>query len=131
MRFLKSAFYNHEPGVEFKCSAVRIQKLQMDMLKDLSLSLFSQRDNLLISDICNCALCLLNSPDFDEHTLQAINHLKDFQEDIDAEALASGDDIGVEFVNSGEYDNSSDVSSYHPSDSNDAASDVDSKPAAK
>jgi hypothetical protein len=57
--------------------------------------------------------------------------LKDFQEDIDAGDLATGDDIGGEFVNSGANDNSLDVSSYHPSDSNDADSDVDSKPAAE
>ncbi len=29
MRFLKSALYCHEPSVEFKCSAVRIHKLQI------------------------------------------------------------------------------------------------------
>ncbi len=60
-----------------------------------------------------------------------IDHLKDFQEDIDAEDLAAGDDIGGEFVNSWANDHGSDVSSYHPSDSNDADLDVDSKPAAK
>jgi hypothetical protein len=74
----------------------------------------------------------LNTPDFDEHTLQAIDHLKEFRQDIDAEdlSLANGDDIGVALVNSGEYDTTSDVSSYHPSDSNDADSDLDTKPAA-
>ena len=131
MRFLKSAFNGNEPGVEFMCSADRIQKLKIDMLKDPSLFLFSQADDLLVRDISNRALRLLNTPDFDEHTLQAIDHLKDFRQDIDAEDLASGDDIGVELVNSGEYDTSSDVSSYHPSDSHDAHSDLDTKPAAK
>ena len=133
MRFLKSAFHGNEPGIEFMCSADRIQKLKIDMLKDPSLFLFSQADDLLVRDISNRALRLLHTPDFDEQTLQAIDHLKDFRQDIDAEdlSLADGDDIGVALVNSGEYDTTSDVSSYHPSDSNDADSDLDTKPAAK
>jgi hypothetical protein len=131
MRFLKSAFYGRDTGVEYNFSAVRIQELQMGMLKDPSLSLFSQADNLLIGDICNSASRLLNTPDFDERTLQAIDHLKDFREESDAGDLSSGDDVGGDFRNSGANDHRSDVSSYHPSDSNDADSDFDRKPAAK
>ena len=78
MRFLKSAFHGNEPGMEFICSADWIQKLKIDMLKDPSLFLFSQADDLLVSDISNSALRLQNTPDFDEHTLQAIDHLKKF-----------------------------------------------------
>ena len=133
MRFLKSAFHGKEPGVEFMRSADLSQNLQIDMLKDPSLFVFSQADDLLVRDISNRALRLLNTPDFDEQTLQAINHLKEFRENIDAEDLsfADEDDIGVALLKSPEYDTTSDVSSYHPSDSNDVDSDLDTKPAAR
>ena len=133
MRFLKSAFHGKEPGVEFMRSADLSQNLQIDMLKDPSLFRFSQADDLLVRDISNRALRLLNTPDFDEQTLQAIDHLKDFRQDIDAEdlSLADGDDIGVALLESGGDDTSSDVSLYDPSDSYDVDSDLDTKPAAK
>ena len=130
MRFLKSAVFGCDPGEEHNFSAVRIQKLQMGMLKDPSLSLFSQDDSLLIGDICNSASCLLNTPDFDERTLQAIDHLKGSQEDIDAyDPLPTEDDIGGEILPMSKYNRLDAESSYHPSDSNDADSDLDRKPA--
>jgi hypothetical protein len=134
LRFIRSACYGHVCGPEFQLSAVKIEKLQMEMLKDPSLSLFSQADNLLISDICNRASRLLNSPDFDERTLQAIDHLKDFQES-DASDLAAeddvADDVAGEIFNSG-GNHQSDESSYYPSDGDDADdADVDRKPEAK
>ncbi len=79
MRLLKSTYGNEEAIGNTELCDRQFQKLQMQMFSHPNLSVFRQADVSLLSDVCNRASRLLNTWDFDEKTLQAIDAWTDMQ----------------------------------------------------
>ncbi len=127
MRLLKSAYGNEEAIGNTELSDCQFQKLQMQMFSHPSLSVFHQADVSLFSDACNRTSRLLNTRDFDEKTLQAIDAWTDMQR-ASREEQAPKDAVDGCYPKSNDE---SDESSFQPSGDDDDDSDNNRKPAVK
>jgi hypothetical protein len=127
MRLLKSTYGNEEAIGNTELSDRQFQKLQMRMFSHPVLSVFRRADVSLFSDVCNRASRLLNTWDFDEMTLQAIDAWTDMQR-ASSKEQAPKDAVDGCYPKSNDE---SDESSFQPSGDDDDDSDNNRKPAAK